>query len=121
MDEDFDMIGFGMETLVGFLKKSYPMKDGNCFSAITKKIVGKGNKEEVLNTLGKHSIRIVNFYSENLRELIRRGIVSFPIQCKKLNNEVGIILDKRIPKEWYRNEYCPVCCPTHLIADLCKK
>jgi hypothetical protein len=100
MDDQFEMQAFGGTTLLGVMGRSFPFEIGNCFSAVTMK--------------ENRSIRIVNVYYENLKELIRRGTISFPIKCRKLTDRVGIIIDDRVPKEFFNDHYCRGCCPENL-------
>jgi len=87
-------------TLVGNIHTEYPLPSGNCFS------VQVGN--------GKH-YRIVNFNHENLEELIRREVISFPIKIMVLSDRVAVIHDSRIDHDWYDTRFCEVCCPNSLL------
>jgi len=83
------------QTCVGVLCDKYPLNNGNCFSVKTDE--------------NKH-YRIVNFYCENLKELIKRGLI-WPILISPLNENTAIIYDMRIPDSWYNSTYCETCCP----------
>ena len=75
-----------------------PHKRGNCFS-----VEAEGG-----------NYRIVNFVHENLEELIEAGL-TYPIGIRVLAGNIAVIHDKRIPSEWYRSEFCEVCCPRSLL------
>lgn len=81
-------------TLLGIIKKEFPLSAGNCFS---------------LKCDGKE-YRIVNFYLENLKKLLELGL-TFPIRLKKLTACVALIDDERISNKWYRTKCCETCCP----------
>lgn len=81
-------------TLVGY-QGPFPRKRGNCFSV---EVDGSGD------------YRIVNFGAENLDELVRRGVLSWPVEIKPLSEREAVIADARIPAEWY-SDYCPTCWP----------
>lgn len=87
-------------TLVGVMPGTFPIDSGNCFS-----IKASDNRE----------YKIVNFIYENLKELIDRKYIEFPIEILKLSNHVAIINDERIPEEWYSKEFCTICCPRPLL------
>ena len=93
---------FGSITLVGYHIQNYPSKDGNCFS---------------VKLFDDSETRVVNFNYENLEELIKRNIVSFPITIEVLGDEHCKISDDRIPKEWYMEEYCQICTPTRFFSE----
>lgn len=96
-------------TLIGVLRNKFPLPHrGNCFSVATK----------------RREFRIVNFYLENLEELIKRGL-NFPVKIIPICKSMAIIHDERIPAEWYNLEWCETCCrsellpiPQRLIHDL---
>jgi len=93
----------GMCTLLGVIETKYPMKHGNCFDL--------ENKDK------SQSIKIVNFKLENLNYLLRNNIVSYPLEVKKLSKRYGILVDKRIPKDFFDESYCEICCPRHLLLE----
>jgi hypothetical protein len=83
------------QTLIGYSLGPYPMKRGNCFSV---EVDGGGE------------YRVVNFGLENLREMIARGMISWPIDIQLLNTTRAVMADPRIPAEWY-SDYCLTCWP----------
>lgn len=87
--ESSTMVGFGGE---------FPRKRGNCFS------VGIDDNDGTI-------FHIVNFHAENLEELIKRGIVSWPIEISPIATWHALIVDERIPQEWYKEEkdWCTIC------------
>lgn len=88
-------------TLIGVIGNEFPISRGNCFS---------------LKCNGGKEYRIVNFYLENLEELIRRGL-TFPIRLKKLVGKKALLDDERISNKWYNDTYCTVCCPDEYLLD----
>ncbi len=90
----------GEQTCLGVLsiRDGKPQSSGNCFS-----LEGK-------NKNGRWSLRIVNFYVENLRYVLTHGI-TWPIKVMRLSERVAIVHDERIPEEWYNQRYCETCCP----------
>lgn len=92
-------LSFGSVTLVEFLG-DYPRESGNCFSLLT--------EEDAY-------VKILNFNHENLKKLIDDGVVSFPIIISKLSEYKAVIVDGRIPDEWYSNKFCEVCTPDDLL------
>lgn len=88
--------GITSVNLVGYINTEFPMKYGNCFSVKT--------------VQGEY--RIVNFNHENLEELLRTKVVSFPITITPLGDfHAAIIADERIPNEWYSTHFCSSCTP----------
>lgn len=96
-------IDYGSVTMVGY-GGSFPRGKGNCFSLRVK-------------NLKNGYTRIANFGYENLQELFRRKIVEWPIEVEILSEKIGIIVDERIPKEWYSEHWCDVCCPRELMPE----
>lgn len=94
---------YGSVTMVGY-GGPYPRPRGNCFS-----LEVKGLKNGYT--------RIVNFGYENLKELFRNKLVSWPIEVEILDEKRGIIVDKRISQEWYSEHWCSVCCPIDLMPE----
>jgi len=102
-------INVGIQTLVAFMSKEFPIDGGNCFSVHTES--GKG-------------YQILNFGCENLEEAIRRG-VTWPITILVLqesNKEThargcAVIHDPRIPNDWYWKEFCESCAPRNLLSS----
>lgn len=95
----------GMVTLVGVPKTEYPLSWGNCFSA-----------RLTAEKSGQYA-DIVNFDYENLKELLRRGTLTWPIEIVYLDEarKIALVRDPRIPAEWYRTKYCEVCTPRDLL------
>ena len=87
-------------TLVGYFGE-FPRERGNCFSVSV-----EGEERD---------IRIVNFNYENLEKLLDDGIVEFPIKISKISNGTGVIIDGRIPDDWYSKRFCESCTPTDLL------
>jgi hypothetical protein len=92
----------GCVTLVGVMDKKYPIDWGNCFG-----LIGEDNQE----------YRIVNFVYENLKWALEHKKISFPIRIEILHEGIALIDDIRIPSNWYREEYCTVCCPDELLTE----
>lgn len=89
-------------TLVGYGGGKYPISGygGNCFS-----VAIEGDEREY---------RIVNFGMENLKQLVRQGEVSWPIEIEPLDERRAVVTDARIPKDWYAEHYCFICTPKSL-------
>jgi hypothetical protein len=90
-------------TLLGIIENKFPLSHGNCFSIYARE------DDEYYS--------IVNFYYENLEELIRQGL-TWPIQIKILGipeSHIAVIHDDRISDEWYNDKFCTVCCPKNLL------
>jgi hypothetical protein len=83
----------GYSTLLGFLYKEYPFKQGNCFSLMVK----------------KRGYYVLNMNCENLEYLIKCKIVDFPIKINCFSNYC-IVVDERIPNEYMFNNECGGCC-----------
>jgi hypothetical protein len=100
---DFDNIIKGEAittvTCVGYHHDSFPYPSGNCFSVKT----------------SSGGSRIVNFNYENLIELEKRGVITFPIDIIPISENSAVIHDSRIPNEWYDTRFCEVCCPHNLL------
>ena len=95
-------IRIGCVTLVGYnTRNGFPIKGGNCFNLI--------------DTDGS-SHSIVNFGYENLNEWMKRsGQTDISVRCIPKSDKLWEICDDRIPKEWYKSEYCTVCTPIRLL------
>lgn len=87
-------------TLVGYIGE-FPRERGNCFSVSV-----EGEERD---------IRIVNFNYENLKKLLDDGIVEFPIKISKISSGTGVIIDGRIPDDWYSKGFCETCTPRDLL------
>jgi len=90
-------------TLVGIQKSDFPLKRGNCFS---------------MRTQDNDEYRIVNFSVENLEWLMERGL-TFPIEIDPLDaiHHAAVIIDPRIPDEFFDMTFCEVCCPKELLPQ----
>ena len=88
----------GSSTLVGYFG-GFPRKYGNCFSVLA----------------DEKYYRILNFNQENLKHLIKTGVVSYPIQISVLRDKFAVIIDPRIPDEYYSREFCSSCTPEDLL------
>ncbi len=64
----------------------------------------------------KEDYRIVNFYHEILEKLLKKGL-KFPISIRILKGHTAVIQDFRIANEYYRDDYCTVCCPEDLLTE----
>lgn len=89
-------------TLLG-ISGEFPIIKGNCFSVLTDEI----NKD----TPKDPTRRILNYNFENLKELIKRGIIDFPIEITPYKQAWAYITDPRIPEEWNVYDYCRICGP----------
>jgi hypothetical protein len=67
------------------------------------------------------SYRIINFFIEPLKELVKQGMVSWPIDIKEVHYKdkrgIAVIDDIRIPDKYYQKEYCEVCCPYNYLTQ----
>ena len=99
MSELIDTWKVGFSTMVGSIGE-YPRSFGNCFSLID----DEGRE-----------VRIVNFYLENLEELLRRKTIEWPVKVLKLSDSTGVIHDFRVSDEWYNEKWCETCCPRELL------
>ena len=97
--KSFNAIRITGQTLVGS-SGSFPRKFGNCFS-----IEAENGK----------NYRILNFKVENIKELIKRKVLSWPIKCESLSEHSAVINDGRIPDDWYMDRFCEVCTPIDLL------
>lgn len=97
--KSFNAIRDTGQTLVGSFG-DFPRKFGNCFS--------------VEDEDGKN-YRILNFKIENIKELVRRGELSWPIKCEALGEHSAVINDGRIPDDWYMDHFCETCTPLDLL------
>ena len=92
-------------TLVGVLGNTFPRKGGNCFGVALE---------------DGRDVQIVNFILENLQELLKRGL-KWPIKVELLTEHEGIVIDERIPDNWYNDAYCSVCTPFEFLNHCQKK
>ena len=93
-------INIGFVTLVGPDNK-LPHKFGNCFSLID----GEGKEH-----------RVVNFLYENLIECQKRfNLTDINVEVLPKSENIWIIKDERITKEWYNEKYCTVCTPIRML------
>lgn len=87
-------------TLVGTMGKKFPLANGNCFS---------------VECDDKTEYRIVNFVLENLEQLIKIKQLQWPVLILPISERQAVIVDERIPEDWFSNDYCEVCCPFNLL------
>lgn len=90
------------QTLVGIGSSEFPLRHGNCFSMVC----DDGSE-----------YRIVNFYVENLKELEKGGVIEDGVMIMPISGRHAIIMDERIPNNWYSGEYCTTCTPFDLLPD----
>jgi hypothetical protein len=90
----------GGQTLVGVWGKEFPLPHGNCFDVVV-------NEEK--------GYKIVNMVLENLQHLIDQQIIAWPIDILAISEHQAIMIDKRIPKEYYAKRICSICCPFALL------
>lgn len=88
--EETEAIGWGGNSCVGVhaTEKDFPLNHGNYFSLVTK----------------DSSYEIANFWAEDLKYLLAKDIVEYPIKLKILKKEGkswALIHDIRIPHEFY--------------------
>lgn len=87
-------------TLVGFINYEFPMEHGNCFS---------------MKTDDDKEYKIVNFNYENFKELLERKVIEYPVTIGVIAERTAVILDSRIPNDWYSDTFCSTCTPMDLI------
>lgn len=81
-------------SLIGVSKRSFPVGWGNYFWIVSPK---------------RESIRIFNFWWENLERANKEFDLKDKVNVRVYNNDgslCGLIDDKRIPLEWYYNKLC---------------
>lgn len=88
--EDAEALSFGMISLVGVMANKFPLDWGNYFSVL----VGDTNPTFLGGTGQEYEI--VNMWYENLKHLIDKGEVSFPIKIKLLTKRCAIVVDPRV-------------------------
>lgn len=93
-------IDIGDTTLLGVSGNNYPLSSGNCMSVMLE---------------GGGRLKIVNFYAENLQELIKNRGLTWPVACEEIGPNVGVISDPRIHDTWFRVTFCETCCPRDLL------
>ena len=99
-DQAINGIRIGEQTLAGHIG-AFPREDGNRFTIFISE---------------KESYRIVNFHAENLRELLKRKVVEWPIKIIPISKDEAIICDERIPDGWYHPEQGFPCWPVNSFA-----
>lgn len=96
-----------MYSLIGVMKKEYPVKWGNYFSAT----ISLKDCNLVLNYSGGEGYDdyssyypVININKENFEYLIKSKIVTQPVKVRVFKKDrTGIaIIDERIPQEYYR-------------------
>ncbi len=93
-------IEIGSQTLVGVNTDKFPVSRGNCFDMLA----DDGN-----------SYKIINFAVENLRFLIKQGMIELPVRLLVENDRCASIHDTRIQHNFYRDDICTVCAPVSLL------
>ena len=79
----------------------FPIKGGNCFCLI--------------DPNGKYH-SVVNFKAENLEEwMLRTGQTDIDVECILKSDKIWMIVDKRIPQDWYSDRFCEVCTPYRML------
>lgn len=128
-DDIFECYGVGYYT--GELNKNvsiteypynkYPYNtNGSCFCLLEKDL--------------EASWGVLNMNLENFYKLLNDNVIEYPVDVLKIDegNNLGdkqswigcsskgciVIVDKRIPKKWFRGERCGVCCPPSLIEKV---
>ena len=87
-------------TLLGSLDTNFPITEGgNCFG---------------IKTTDGGEYKVLNFYHENLKELLKRGL-TWPIKIKTVEKHLAVINDPRIADNWYRDRFCETCCPRQFL------
>lgn len=95
-----DATGVSIVTMVGHIGDGkYPLKSGNCFSLITE----------------KGHLSCVNFFHENLTELLKNKAVTYPIKVLPLGERHCMLVDPRIPKDWLNQRFCSICTPSSFL------
>jgi hypothetical protein len=79
-------LSVGQVSLVGILGDDFPLNYGNYF---------------FLNCDDGKSYYVSNFYYENFTQITFRNDIQFPIEVKALNERTLMIVDERIPKDWF--------------------
>ncbi len=85
----------GWRSCVGIVRREYPLSFGNYFSL-------------------RNGPRILNFWAENLEEAAKRFLPDGLVEVRVWHwveepygeRRVAIILDERIPSDWYHNNLC---------------
>ena len=88
--QDAEALNFGCYSQVGVLEDNYPLSWGNYFYLMVDDV-----KPAFMGGKGRE-IEIVNMWYENLKHLVVKGEVSFPIKIKLLDDRCGIVVDPRV-------------------------
>ena len=99
-------------TLVGYIDlhedELIPIGDGNCFSVLAS-----------FWGVFYRNYKILNIGLEDLEKWMRLTNTSFPIKIKPLDKRHAVIIDERIPNNWFsKDTYCELCSPHHLLPKL---
>jgi hypothetical protein len=86
----------GFVSLVGVYSSEWPIKWGNYFS---------------MSAEDGKSYQIVNFWYENLEQLLEHKEIEFPIPLLILDDGYAMIHDPRIPDDWYVKDSVSTCVP----------
>jgi hypothetical protein len=58
---------------------------------------------------------VVNFYHEDIEDLLEKKEITWPIQVAVLGPKTVAFNDPRLPHGKYRKDFCTVCCPVELL------
>ena len=83
-----------------------PIQGGNCFS------VGTGEMKDGMD----EAYYVVNMRLENFEGLIKQGRLSWPVEIWQLTNDHCMIIDERVPEDWYSKyvHFCTSCFPVQI-------
>ena len=97
-------------TIATFLNTNYPTKFGNEFTVE----VLNNSRYQTITTFPQSTAKIelvpnldykiINCNYENLKELIRLNIITFPLEVAIVSETNAIIIDKRIPETWLNQQ-----------------
>lgn len=96
----------GMMTLVGHGNGPYPMEHGNCFGVFLEPPPRDEYPED---------INVLNMHYENLAELLRRKLITWPIEIERFDESCCAITDARVPNIWLKRKPCSTCTPDYLM------
>jgi len=96
----------GFQTLVGYVnspeRTGKPSASGNCF--------GLYDENDI-----EH--KVVNFRAENFEYITKKlGLTDINVECVE-DSKLWKIVDDRIPRKWYNEEYCSICCPFKYLSE----
>lgn len=99
----------GMMTLVGHGDGPYPMEHGNCFGVFLGAAAVASDEED---------INVLNMDYENFRELLRRKLITWPIEIERFDESCCAVTDSRIPNYWLKRTPCSMCTPNYLMETV---